>query len=350
MSTVRLRPEVAVVAVLLAVLSLPWSLEWLAAVIVHEVGHGLLGAALVRRRWGLDVQLGAADAYLQLDDDARTRWTVALSGLVASLLFAAGLVAADLEASAAWAWLGYQAFIFPASDGGVLLRDGLVRRGWGASRAFRRTYAVSVLAAVGLLGALWVLGWMEPFGIGLGLLVGAVVMAETEWPALIHVEAYRAWNEGRFAEVLTWAEQLRRGGPRLWSNVRDLAARAAVELGRRDDVVTYGRQLPAEHPARLDAAEWLLRRDDTAGADWAESALDDFLRVPSRWDRDRRERLRELLVSFALFESRRGRAESAAGLLERAGGLGPLSYEWLEYEPGGPELLRHPRVARLRTD
>lgn len=365
MRRVRLRPEVGGVALLLAVLSPVWSAHWLAAVVIHELGHGVLGLGLAGRTVRFDLQLGAADAYSRPDDPPSVRGVVVGFGLLVSLAYAATLTGLGFDGSAAWAWLAYQAFVFPASDGGVVIRDALTQMGWGPLRAFRRVQQLALTLAVALLAGFWVADWMFGFAVGLGLTALALVMAQTERPALVHVEAYRAWSEGRVEDVFRWADRIGPGSRVLSEHVRELAVRAALDAGRLRDVERYGTRLPPSHPARLEAAERLLDASNdvdgaganpavrpgaepaAVGARWAEDALDDYERAPTRWDPGRQDRLRGVLVRFALYESRGGRMESAAGLLERAAALGPVAFDWISYAAGGAELLAHPRVRPL---
>jgi hypothetical protein len=349
MSRIRLRPEVGAVGVLIAVLSPPWALTWLGAVVAHELGHGVVGAAVLGRPWRFDLQLGAMDAYVDAAESSRNHWIVAALGAAGSSALAGALAVAGLDATPAWAWTAYQAFVFPASDGGVLVRDAMVRRGWTPTSAFRRVAVGSAIVAALGLGAAWQVEAMGLFGIALGLSALAFVVAHTEWPPLVHVEAYRAWDEGRHDEVFHWARTLKRGGPRLVTGVRELATRSALARQDVERTVEFGGGLDARDSVRLDAADMLLAHEDARGARWVEDALDHLDRAPAAWTEADRERLSPLLVRFALFESHHRRPESAAGLMERAAELGPVDYEWLTYAAGGRAVLDHPRVRRLRA-
>jgi len=343
MSRVRLRPEVAVIAVLAAVLSFEWSVQWLLAVVIHELGHGVLGALLTRRPARFDLQLGAADAYVGPEESLAVRRTVTAGGLGLSLAYAIGRTALGLEASAAWAWLAYQAFPLPATDGGVALRDAMVRVGLGPAAAFSRTYAVGGALALLLLVVLWTAGAMTAFGLALVLAALGVVIAETERPALTHLEAHRAWSEGRHDDVLAWAERLGRSSLRLKRHVYDLGLRSATELGDADAVQRFGEGLPASNPSRLEAAELLLDLAREAGARWAEEAVADYDRAPSAWSEAQRDQLRQLLIRFSRYETRAERPRSASSLLARARALGPVDLEWLRYENAAEEEETKPQ-------
>jgi hypothetical protein len=320
MSRVRLRVEVGGVA-------------------LHELGHGVVGAALANKPLRFDLQLGAADAYLSPSDRPAVRWTVTGFGLLLSLTYAAVRTGLGLDASAAWAWLAYQVFPLPASDGGVLLRDAWSRRGQGHIDAYRRTFLVGGVSLAALLAALWTADVMGAFGLALALGALGVIVAETERPALVHLEAHRAWSEGRYTDVFAWTDRMRRGSRRLKQLVRELAVRSAMETRELDRVDRYGATLPPSDPARLDAAELLLDHDHEAGARWAEDAVADLERAPGAWSDGQREQLRSVLVRFALYESRSARPRSAAAMLERAQSLGPVDLEWLAYAEGGARLL-----------
>jgi len=348
MKAVRLRPEVFVVALSWAILSVPGAVQWLGAVAFHELGHGVVGRLWAGKRPAFDLQLGAADAYFAPDDTSHARCRIVATGLFASALFAVAMGRLGADPTPAWTWTAYQAFVFPASDGGVLLRERLVRRGLGPIEAFRWARRASLAAALVVGSVLWAAAWMQAFAAALFAVALALVVAETEWPALVHLAAYRAWREGRHEEVLEWAFRMKRGAPRLLEHVRELGVRSAMACDRVEAVEELGRRLPSGDPVRLEAAEWALRRDLPVGARWAEDALEDFDRAPSRHADAARDRLRELALAFALYEARQGRLESGAGLVERACGLGPVSFDWLEFAEAGRALLQHPRVARIR--
>lgn len=338
--SVRARPEVAVVAVVAAALGgWMYGLGWLCAVLVHELGHGLAARASGADAPLMDLQLGAGDVY------APPGLAVLGSGVAASACVLFAVVLADVGSAAFqvafFHWLLFQATPHPSSDSGVWLRGELTRRGCSERRAFLIVAWGAALSIPCALLACWNgIGprSVEPLVPWIGL---AVLVGVTEWPAVVHLDAWSAWRRKDLDAVVALSFG---AGPR-FAPVRRLGLRAAVRKGDRDAVEALGARLSVTEPEMLRAAVWLLERDDALGARWAERLIDV---MSARAQPD--PAAVEVVVEFAMFEARRGAPTSALGLLKTARESGFDRFEWLSYRPEARALSEDPRWQRMASD
>ncbi len=344
-NTVRVRVEVLAILGVTAVLSPSFAGQLLAVMTVHELGHGVLGAWMTGHPVRFDLQFGAGDAYYVDGDPWPVRRATLLAGLLPTLLYASILRAVGGPTAVAWAYLTFQAWPFPASDGGVWLRDRLEHRGNSPIDAFRRTGAIAVACTTAAVLALFVLSWTSALTWLLGISTFALVMARTEWPAVVHREVYDDWRAGRHRAVVERVRRHSAGRRARQAELGELGLLSAQALGDVEAMNSLRQRLWPLHPAYCAAARWLLDTDQGAGVRWAEDVLEQRHSSAA----DGRERIQEVALHFALHEARAGRRESAIGLLETCSELGELDFEWLQYRDEIQALLADPRMAALRT-
>jgi hypothetical protein len=336
---VRFRLEIGLVAVAAALLGgWRYGAGWLMAVAVHELGHVLVARATTGRFPVLDLQLGAGDAYLSERPTATDGAVLAGGPLVSGLWCAALLVLEPnppVAALAALHWFVFQVLPHPASDLGVAIRRWAVARGSSERGAFAVLSLAAALWVPLLLAALWVgvsPRAIEPWLPWAGLMV---LVAYSEWPAVVHVDAYRAWTAGRLAHAVALA--LGRDGRR-HVGLRRLGLRAALAGDDRDAVADLLRGLPVADPQGLEATQWMLRRDDPLGARRSEGLIDVLTSgAPVSPE------AAEVVAEFGLYEARRGAFSSAVGLLEQAHGWGFQGMEWIRFRPEAKLLVGDPR-------
>ncbi|MGF1510125.1 MAG: hypothetical protein ACFB9M_11560 [Myxococcota bacterium] len=345
---VRFRPEVGML-LLVAVGLAGWTYAGavLGVIGLHELAHGVMARALNLPRaegrppW-IDLQLGAGDAYLG-QDYRRGDGLVLAAGCLVTGLCAAGFAAvgSSIGMWAALHWLAFQSLPHPASDSGVLWRRWAVHGGWSERHAFLALLGAAAIWIPGALGGLaWAMGprTIETWVPWTGLAVG---VAASEWPAVLWVDAYRAWTTGRPELALTLAKG--RSGRRHRS-LRRLGLRAALQLQRRDPIVDLLADLPALDPQALQATMWLLRHDDPVGARRCELVVDVLAAgAPPSPDAV------ETVAEFGLFEARRGARESALGLFEQAVGWGFQRIEWFAFRPEARIFADCPRWQALQV-
>lgn len=335
MNAIRVRAEILVLgAGLAAAVSVADAVWWLTAVVVHELGHGIVARALGHDRL-LDLQLGAGDGYTEGVFDPRV---LAAGPLVSG---AAWLVL--LQWGPAWPgprfwffqWTAFQIWPFPASDGGVLLRSLLARSGLSERWAFGVTLAVGSTTAAVAIAAVGPSAASAVWWCGL-----AVVLAASEWPAVVHQEAYRLYQTGRYLEA---AERARgRKGAR-FAGLRRLGVLAADAAHDLDRLVELIDQLPPSEPDTWPSVRKLLAAGHPESRRLAERALDGYAGREESLPAPARKELAEVAAAFGVSEAYRGAHESAFGLLERAQDLGFDRFDWLEFEPALEPLRRLPR-------
>lgn len=310
---------------------------WLLAVVIHEVGHGLMAWARGSSK-RIDVQLGAGDAYTGGRFDP---WVLA-AGPGASLAAWSALLYGWPEQAAVRGWILqwtlFQAWPFPTSDGGVALRGLWVRAGGSERSGF---VAVGILGAVAAGAAL---AWIGPQHVWAVWWVGlAVLVAFTEWPAVLHLDAYRHFEAGRLEQVVRLASG--RSGAR-FESLRRLGIQAAVVTGDSDRLATLVAE-SASVPEVWVGIRKLLEVGHPEGRRQAERVLDGYAGREEGLTPPIRQGMAELAATFAVEEARRGAHASALGLLETAKGYGFDRFDWLEFEPELQPLRTHPRWAAL---
>ncbi|MEM1025043.1 MAG: hypothetical protein AAGD10_08145 [Myxococcota bacterium] len=334
---IRLRIELVFVLVLaISLAGLHYAEGWLLAVILHELAHGLVARGLGGRGPVLDLQLGAGDAYTS--ELSRGSWWVLAAGPVVSValvLFMVGLpLGPPAAALGAFHWALFQTAPHPSSDGGVALRRWM-RPALGERRSFLLLSWASGALALLILVLMWRnLGprTVEPL---VPWVAVALLMAVSEWPAVVHAEAWQAWQRGEAARTLALA---RRPAGRRWDGLRRLGLEAAMQLCDSDAVAELAEGLPTLEPTMLRAISWMLQRDDERGARWAERLVD-LLSAGSRSCQE----AADAVAEFGLYEARRGALDSSLGLFEQAQAWGFERAEWLDFRPEVQPLRQHPR-------
>lgn len=340
---IRVRLEWVFVAGLTVLVGGPsYGVGWLLAVVLHESAHGLVARAMGGRGPLIDLQLGAGDAYTAGLTDGF--WWVLAAGPFVSAGLVILLVGLPLGPSAAalgaFHWALFQTAPHPSSDGGVALRQLL-----SPSLGERRTFALLawVSAAVGLGALVWMWDALGPRSVEplVPWVAATALMAVSEWPAVVHAEAWRAWQTGEPRRAVALA---RRPVGRRWASLRRLGLEAAMELRDPDAVAELAEGVSSLEPVMLRAMAWMLRQDDERGARWAERLVD----VLSAGGRQSEEAA-EAVAEFGLYEARRGALESSLGLLEQACAWGFDRVDWLNFRPELQPLRRHPRWIEISS-
>ncbi len=339
---IRVRLELVFVAGLTVVVGGPsYAVGWALAVVLHEAAHGSMGRAMGGRGPVLDLQLGAGDAYTA--GLSSGFWWVLGAGPFASVALVVLMVGLPVgppaAALGAFHWALFQIAPHPSSDGGVALRR--LFAGWMTER---RLFVLLSWLSAGVAGAVLVWMWRSLGPRSVEALIpwvaAAVLMAVSEWPAVVHAEAWRAWQAGEPERAVALAR--RRPVGRRWAALRRLGLEAAMELRDPDAVAELAEGVSSLEPVMLRAIAWMLKRDDERGVGWAERLVD----VLSAGGR-RSDEAAEAVAEFGLYEARRGAWGSSLGLLEQACAWGFDRVEWLNFRPEVQPLRSHPRWIEL---
>lgn len=350
---VRIRLEILpIVAGIWLIVGAGRAIAFLAAVLVHELGHFVVARAAGLSPERVILQVTGGGPYLREAPSARARISVLLGGPIASLLLALGALTAGALGAGSFAtelymvsliWTIYQLTPFPPLDGGQLLRIALSGRVKSATLTWRLGWVLGLGLAVAFVLA-------DPRALEPVVLLGgmAILLGRGEAGYVRHLDAYSAWERGDHRAVLARALRLPEYlEPADKLQLRQLGLLSAIELGDVEVIGQLTDELPACHAAVLAAGEWLLARDHDSGARLAQRALDalDAERVsPGPAER---QRLADLCVSFAAREARCLRYDSALGLLERAVDLGYQHAARLEVDGDLRPLASSPRFTRV---
>ena len=321
------------------------------AILLHEVGHALAGY-WASGRFSLTVQLTGGSIYIRRIPERGRQAIVLLAGPVAGVISVGlGWV---LAARNFGTWLGmfgsalrdygllwscFQLLPFPPMDGGILVQRVLFSWEGRAIRVWQISWAAGLAVVIGAVAieprllepAIWLTGM-------------AVILGRSEAGYVHHLDAYTAWEQGHFKDVIRRV----RGMPDYM--VRDdkislleLGIAAARELDDVRTVEDFASRLPAAHPTAVGAAEWLLMHERPFGARLAEQAFDalDAEMVSAR-EIDH-ERWGDMAFRLAIFEAQELKLESALGMLERAVDLGFDDVDRLEAEGAFGRLKERPR-------
>jgi hypothetical protein len=317
----------------------------------HELGHALVGRWISRAPFRLVLQLAGGRAYVRGVESRNRRAIVLAAGPIASgalVVIGAQLYTTGFERAydlfyAALVWTGYQIAPYPTSDGGQLLRISLEKQIKSATAIWRVSWVLGLAFALGvvmldpafLAPAIWLTGM-------------AVILGRSEAGYVRHLDAWAAWEKGDHAEVVRRVRAIpdyldkRDRGPLL-----SLGVISAIELADRAAVEELSAKLPAHDTATIEAATWLLRRDQPFGAKLAERALDSLDADVIKRAQIDGERWSEMAFRLAVYEANALRPESALGVLDRALELGYVHKERIEAEPAFARLTDNPRWKQI---
>ena len=338
-----IRTDLAVIVAIIGItMDVASAFALVLAVVAHELGHFAVARAL-GGQGNVLLQVGSGRAYLKGIEGTGPTVAVLLAGGLAALLpFTASLYLEYFGAklrSAVVLWTLYQMLPYPSLDGGQLLECTLLRR---VNRKLVRWRILWVVGGATVL----VLGWQFAV-LGRPLLyftAMAILLARGEAGALRYADAYEAWDAGAHDAVIRRAYR----APRYLSDDESealtlLGLASARHLDDSDAIEGLADGLPAYHPERVRAAEYLLRSGHEGGEAMARTAFEAFDqgRV-SRSELDE-ELWADLAFHYASAEAGGGRTDVALTLLERAESFGFDQVERLEADPQLGSLESQPR-------
>lgn len=349
----RFHWEVALVVAGLCALAGPsFGAAFLAVLALHELGHTsvalILGVRGPDPKAVLRLQLGSGASDLPEGSFSSKDGAVLLGGpalgLLGALVLAAALderapETASAVRTSAFVWSVFQMVPAPVTDLGALLTRVLQPR-WGRLRLWWGGWGLGALSVLALVatGPEWlgVIGWLT----GLAILLGRSEAAHVR-----HLEIYDAFEAERWSEVLRAARRAQLPA-REGVAVAELGVHAALEMEDADGVAELLERLPTGRPLALDAARWLLQRNDARGAAYAE-------RLHDRVDRGgavASSIYAELAFYHAIQAARGHQHETALGLLERAATHGFDDRDRWCAEGAFEPFRNHPRYRRLTAE